>query len=74
MEHIPTPWIKEVNGSSTRTPKEVAYYAGVNEDYVVRAVNSHEDLVDALRNLIENYELEGGNPEQARKALKKATK
>lgn len=50
--HTPTSWIKEVNGSTTRTLEEVAFYAGPNKALIVLAVNAHDALTrerDALR-------------------------
>lgn len=47
VKHTPTPWNKE-----GRTPEEVAYFAGPNKDYVLRAVNSHEALLEAAKRVV----------------------
>ena len=48
-QHTPTPWIKSVMHEATRTPEEVAFFAGPNAGYVLRAVNSHEEMIEALK-------------------------
>lgn len=44
-QHTPTHWIKQVMHEVTRTPEEVASFAGPNAGYVLRAVNSYEELL-----------------------------
>lgn len=50
-----TPWIKDVDGSQTRTIEEVAFFAGPNAPLVIRAVNSHEAILVALKDMSKTY-------------------
>ena len=52
-QHSPTPWIVSVNGESTRDLEEVAYFAGPNRDYVIKAVNCHQELLEVLKRIDE---------------------
>lgn len=48
--HTPGQWIKTVMQEATRTPQEVAIFAGPNARYVERAINSYEELFELLKN------------------------
>ncbi len=73
MNHTPTPWIKLVMHEETRTPEEVASYAGPNAGYVLRAVNAHEELLKAMRKAIKRLRDGDGSdsffPEQDHEAI-----
>lgn len=49
--HTPTPmgWVTSVMHESTRTLEEVAHFAGPNAGRVLRAVNSHQELVEIVK-------------------------
>ena len=42
-------WITAVMHESTRTPKEVASFAGPNAGYVLRAISAHEDMLAEIK-------------------------
>ena len=51
-QHTPTSWIISENGERTRDLEEVAFYAGPNAAFIVRAVNAHQNLIDVMTEII----------------------
>lgn len=85
MEHTPTPWKakKELLGYSMVSNWDVCFASlaeNWNEkdvDFVIRAVNSHDELVEALRVVRAYFASEYNNgitKEDVLKSLAKATK
>lgn len=56
--HTKTLWVKD----GTRTIEEVAYYAGPNEQFVIRACNCHDELVAVCREALKHLEYNAHNP------------
>ena len=52
-EHTPTPWRVHISGGivTAREYEYVPIFQAANESFIVRAVNAHDDLVAALREL-----------------------
>lgn len=60
-KHTPKLWITNVLGNPTRTVDEVAFYAGPNAAFIVRAVNAYEEMLYALKYQI-LWKMRDGSP------------
>lgn len=49
QKHTPSGWITRTEQGATRTPEEVAFFAGPNEKQVLRAIYSAPELLEAAR-------------------------
>ena len=79
MKHTPTPWrMARVNYFPSTAGFEINsganWYAFAkiegDAEFIVRAVNSHEELLEALKELVQGHSIKG--EEAGRKAITKA--
>lgn len=63
-QHTAGPWIKTLMHEATRTPEQVAKFAGPNAGYALRAINSHEELLEALINCVLDLKREYLTPDK----------